>query len=400
MIPGWTGYSLDTIVLWTVVAGGRIDTWLAPAARYWRRKRHRPGDTSDDAVQAAANAHVAINTPRAGLAIAIITPGKVRHVFAGHVDGKGSPAPDADTPFEIGSITKTFTAALLVALEREGKVTLDTRLDELLPRDGQLGRQRPSPVTLEHLAIHHAGLPKLPWGVPMLAGMYFTPWQPYRFISRPVWQRWLRHRRLRCGSRYGYSNIGYGTLGLVLARRLGLNYPAALETHLLRPLGLTHTAVTTHAGNTDTIAQPHSALGRRLPAWNLHALGAAGGIHSTLNDMTRWLQANMELRPPLDARLHTPRADKNGRGAIALGWHISGSDERRIVWHNGATAGSRSLVAFAPARGTGIVVLSNGATWVDALGMRLLRRVNQSMMGPRSAIAASPLEPPFDHTSP
>ena len=93
--------------------------------------------------------------------------------------------------------------------------------------------------------------------------------------------------------------------------------------------------------------------------------------------MTRWLQANIDQRAPLDQRLHEARANSAGlHRSVALGWHVDGEGDMRVVWHNGATGGSRSFVAFAPAHDTGIVVLSNSAASVDALGLRLLRQVN------------------------
>lgn len=352
---------------WGAWSGG-FDPWLAPMAQRWRR-RHFHSTAGADPMQAAADEHCAIMAPDAGLAIAVVTPSGVRQVFAGHIDGEHSPRPDADTPFEIGSLTKTFTAALLVALEREHRVQLDTTLDHLLPPDGRLGRQLPVPITLESLATHGSGLPRLPTGFAMMAGLVFTPHQPYRFASeRRLW-RWLRHRSVRYGNRYRYSNLGYGVLGQVLARIAGTGYAQALRNLVLEPLGLAATSGAPDA----RCAQPHTALGRRTPAWNLHALAPAGGVRSTLADMTRWLQANMAERAPLDARLHVARANSGGKErSIALAWHVDGEGERRVVWHNGRTAGSSSVMAFAPAHGIGIVVLGNSAASVDALGLRLL----------------------------
>jgi CubicO group peptidase (beta-lactamase class C family) len=220
----------------------------------------------------------------------------------------------------------------------------------------------------------------------MLAGMQLTSRQPYRFIGESVLRRWLRHRRISFGSRYRYSNLGYGVLGNVLAKRAGLDYATALRKFVLQPLDLAHTSVT--GDSADLIAQPHTALGRRLPAWNMRALSGAGGLHATLADMTRWLQANMAERSPLDARLHTARANSGGKHrSVALAWHVDGEGERRVVWHNGRTGGSSSLIAFAPARGTGVVVLSNSAASVDDLGLRILRHINT----PANAVDRAPL---------
>lgn len=367
---------LAAVVIIVVIqmASGTLDPIRARLTRKRRLRRYRQHAPSPDPVQAALDEHAAIDAPDAGIAVAIVTPQGTRQWFAGHLDGDSTRKPDADTAFEIGSITKTFTASLLVAMERQGLVDLDTRLDELLPEASRLGRQTPVPVTLESLATHCSGLPRLPWGWRMSTAIYLGSGQPYRFVSRTFLERWMHGRRIRHGRRYRYSNLGYGVLGNVLADRAGSTYADVLQRFVLRPLGLKHTRV----GAADTrVAQPHTACGHRVPPWHLRALTPAGGLHSTLNDMTRWLQANLDVRAPLDARLHEPRANSAGRHrSVALGWHVDGAGDMRVVWHNGATGGSRSMIAFAPARGTGIVVLSNCAAGVDALGLELLRKAD------------------------
>ncbi len=357
--------------LW-MLASGSLDPWFARWRRHWRRKHHR-GDPAADPVQSAADAFAAVDAPGAAIAIAIVTPGGVRQVFAGRIDGADSPAPDAETPFEIGSISKTFTAALLVAMERAGRVRLDTSPDALLPDAARPGHRHAA--TLADLASHTAGLPRLPWGLPMLAGLYLTPRQPYRFIGPRVLQHWLR--RTRHEQRYRYSNLGYGLLGAALATAVGSDYAQALQQFVLAPLGLANTRATADAA----CAQPHSVLGRRMPAWDLRAIAPAGGIRSTLADMTRWLQANIAVAAPLDACLHAPRAQAGTAGRrVALAWQVDGDGDGRVVWHNGRTGGSSSMIAFVPARGTGVVVLSNSAAGVDALATGLLQRAVGGLM--------------------
>lgn len=365
------------LVIAIQLASGAADGWIARIFHGRRRRRHARARHSPDPVQAALDEHVAVLAPRAGLAVALVAPDGTRHWFAGHIDGASGRAPDADTLFEIGSISKTFTASLLVAMEQARLVRLDTPLDELLPPPDRPGRQEPVPITLESLATHCSGLPRLPWGWPTLLAMYAWPRQPYRFGSRARLRRWLRGRRLGRGQRYRYSNLGYGVLGNVLADRAGTTYAKALQRFVLQPLALEHTHVGAGNERANRVAQPHTALGRRVNAWDLRAMAPAGGIRSSLGDMARWLEANLAMRAPLDARLHEARANSAGlHRSVALGWHVDGEGERRVVWHNGATGGSRSIIAFAPAHGTGIVVLANSAVSVDALGLKLLREAD------------------------
>jgi CubicO group peptidase (beta-lactamase class C family) len=346
--------------------------------RRWRRQWYRPA-TASDSCRAIIDAHVAIESAQGALAAAILTPVGSRAYFAGRIDGRDSPSPDANTRFEIGSITKTFTATLLVAMARAGLLGLDTPLDELLAMRARLGAQTPRAITLTDLATHRSGLPRLPWGMPMLAGTVLTPSQPYRFLNASVLARWLRKRRVtNVGDNYRYSNLGYMLLGHVLARQTGLDYAMALRRFVLDPLQL-------HATGPESdgdFAQPHTALGFRTPAWRRNAdLQGAGGLHSTLGDMTAWLRANLCNQDPIDARLHMAIADAASPGGrIALGWQVHGAADATIVWHNGATSGSRSFIGFLPARGVGVVVLSSQAIAVDGLAMRLLQAAASERM--------------------
>lgn len=362
--------------LW-MLANGSLDPWVARWRRRWRRKHHR-GEPAADPMQAAADAFVAVDAPGAAVAIAIVTPDGVRQAFAGRIDGAGSPAPDAATPFEIGSITKTFTAALLVAMERAGRVRLDTPFHALLPDTARNGNRHAA--TLADLASHTAGLPRLPWGLAMVTGIYLTPRQPYRFIGSSMLRRWLRRHGSGHARRYRYSNVGHGVLGAALAAAAGDDYAQALKQFVLAPLGLTDT----HAAADAACAQPHSTLGRRVAAWDLRAMTPAGGVRSTLADMTRWLQANIAVAAPLDARLHAPRARAaSAERRVALAWQVDGDGDGRVVWHNGRTGGSSSMIAFMPARRTGVVALSNSAAGVDALATGLLHRaVNGFVQAP------------------
>ena len=175
------------IRLWLVWVGMRFLVQFVGLRlpRAWRARRWRPGP-GVDAVQAALDRHRAVAATTGALAVAIVTPTGERRCFAGHVDGSDSLAPNADTRFEIGSITKTFTATLLVAMQREGGISLTTPVDSLLPETARPGLQSPRPMTLEDLAAQHSGLPRLPRGWAMLAGLCLRPRQPYAWISEDV----------------------------------------------------------------------------------------------------------------------------------------------------------------------------------------------------------------------
>lgn len=312
--------------------------------------------------------------PGTAVAAAILTPAGTRTYFEGVTGNPHQPKPDADTLFEIGSVTKTFTAALLAEMVGRGEVRLDTPLRSLLPTHVKLGKEEPRAITLEDLSAHRSGLPRLPTGLRFLYVSLRNMSNPYAdYIPEDLW-KWFDGRDVSSvGNKVEYSNLAVGTLGAVLARRLGVNYEQAVRTRLLAPLGMPNTFIEIPAARRPLLAQPHDEKGRAVPAWDLPAIEGAGALRSNLGDMITWLRANIEQHPPLSAMLYTPRAEMDKDIQVGLGWIISKDAKGTVIWHNGGTGGSRSFIGFDPVSREGVVVLTNSAVEADSLAMSLLR---------------------------
>ena len=267
-----------------------------------------------------------------------------------------------DAIFEIGSITKTFTALLLAKMAQDGRAALDER-----PFRGQ-------EVTLADLASHTAGFPRVP--LPWLARALGSERKdPYASIGEREVEEALRRLRVRGTGRMRYSNLGAGVLGLLLARRAGCPYGELVEREICAPLGLRDTAVDVPAGARERLAQGHDRRGRPTPPWTFDALAGAGALRSTADDLLTYLA--FQLDPPATplgeaARLtQAPRAGR-GRMRVGLAWMRAGARDGEIVFHNGGTGGFRAMACFSPAHGVAAVALGNGARSVDAAGMQLL----------------------------
>jgi CubicO group peptidase (beta-lactamase class C family) len=114
-----------------------------------------------------------------------------------------------------------------------------------------------------------------------------------------------------------------------------------------------------------------------VPLWDINVLEGAGGLRSTVNDMLKFLAANLEFTDtPLKAAMRRVRANSRDTGMpgieIAMGWHIRTSYDRRIIWHNGGTGGYRTFTGFDPAAKTGVVVLCNTSFDIDEIGLHAL----------------------------
>lgn len=277
------------------------------------------------------------------------------------------------TVYEIGSITKVFTAIALADMAIRGEVGLDDPVQRYLPDGMHIVSPDSAPITLRLLSAQRSGLPRMPnnlaprdptnpyadYGAEQMAA-FFAGWTPTR----------------AAGARYEYSNLGVGLLGFALARRDGGSYEAMVRRRVLEPLAMTQTMVTLSAEARGQLAEG-SSDGRPAANWDLDALAGAGALRSSAADMARFLAAAMGLiHTPLDSAFRlaeTPIFDAGSPTMrIGLGWHVLERGAMRIVWHNGGTGGYRSWVGYDPARRIGAVVLTNSGENADEVGRHLL----------------------------
>jgi D-alanyl-D-alanine-carboxypeptidase/D-alanyl-D-alanine-endopeptidase len=319
---------------------------------------------------------------RIALAVGVVEQGR-RSVHAyGQIAG-------AETLFEVGSITKVFTATLLASLVEEGRVRLDEPVRAILPELTDL----PEGITLLRLATHTSGLPRIPLN--MRASMVKNVDNPYAAYTVHDLFTYLAsyHHPPADDEPFAYSNLGAGLLGHALARRAGAPYEAAVVQRICDPLKLTDTRITLDIGQRARLAEPRSAHDGKASAWDFAALPGCGALRSTAHDMLTFLAANLgrgggSLASALRAcqavkvTVAPPRGGSPPPGFLhmALGWMVSrlGSGELPVFWHNGGTGGYRSFAGFVKERGVGVVVLSNVGTStydlsIDALGMGLLQ---------------------------
>ncbi len=281
-----------------------------------------------------------------------------------------------DSLFQIGSVTKVFTALLLADAVARSEVTLDTPLAAVLPETPT--SKSGVPVTLGHLATHTSGLPRLPPG--LLRRSLRSRADPYRDVTTEYLLAALAATRLRSepGARIRYSNFGAALLGQALSRHTGQPYSDLVPQRITGPLGMPDTAVELRADQEDRKAVGHSRRGRAVPDWHLGAMPGAGALYSTVPDLLTLLRAH--LRPdgtPLAEGLRLvqqPRVRRNRWLRASVGWFLSPvrSTGLTALWHNGGTGGFASYVALLPAAEVGVVVLADTARSVDRLGVRLL----------------------------
>ncbi|MEM8534494.1 MAG: serine hydrolase domain-containing protein [Chloroflexota bacterium] len=300
---------------------------------------------------------------------------------------QGTPVPSGQSLFEIGSITKVFTAVLLADLVFTGQSKLDDSAHALFPEPNNIPRE----VTLQHLATHTSGLPRLPSNLfwPMLRNID-NPYSNYTQQHLNKYLRRYRHKHKRIGT-YEYSNLGAGVLGAILASRLHLSYEAAIQTRISDRLGLDDTRITLSSEQTERLITGYTGEGQSTPNWDMSTLAGAGALRSSVDDMLRFIAANLDDVQGTGVMLqfcHAARThiDQTGN-QVGLGWHIKALPEGRstILWHNGGTGGYRSYMGLVKQQEIGVVVLSNNGPGkpeqkdptqsVDYIGEQILQQL-------------------------
>jgi CubicO group peptidase (beta-lactamase class C family) len=302
-------------------------------------------------------------------------------IVAGIIDANGKRviaegAANGDTLYEIGSVTKVFTALLLADAVQRGEVKLDDPVAKFLPATVKVPERNGKRITLHDLATHTSALPRLPSNLLPKdeSNPYadYTVAQMYAFLNSYELPRDL-------GAQYEYSNLAMGLLGHALALRANTDYATLVRTRILEPLGMKDTMIDIPASAKARLARGHDAEYKPVANWDLPTLAGAGALRSTANDMLLFLSAVLgytktPLAPAMTSMLASRRATQMPSQEIALGWHIEKRGERELVWHNGGTGGYRSHIGFDAKTRTGVVVLTNVSTpaGVDDIGRHLL----------------------------
>jgi CubicO group peptidase (beta-lactamase class C family) len=273
------------------------------------------------------------------------------------------------TQYEIGSLTKTFTASLLADAIARGEVTAETKVGALLP----LGGAPVADVTLAELASHRSGL--------SAQGMQLDDTIPFVL-------RYLRHQNpfiqdvdgvlaiarkatLTGRGDFVYSNLGVALLGHALAATAHMDYAQMLQERVFTPLGMAESSLPLIAENLPSGApRGYSATGIAEAPWTINGWAPAGGVRSTPADMVRYAQALLDgSAPGMDAL--TPRWTF-GAHQIGYGWVTQNEQGHTLTWKTGLTGGFTSKIVLDRANHRAVIVLSNTAAEVDTAANSLL----------------------------
>lgn len=301
--------------------------------------------------------------------------------------GPGTPVP-AGARFRIGSITKTFTAVVVLQLAAEGRIHLDAPVDRYLPGFLPAGYAK---ATVRHMLDHRTGLPSPSWpaGVDWQIKHRFDRYTPEQLVRLAL----RNDREFRPGCRQHYTNMGY-ILAAVLIRRLtGRTYAEEIHRRIVRPLGLHDTLV---PGDDPEIHGPHAHGYQTLDGqlvdvtrWNQSSTPAAGDMISSLQDLDGYVTALFRgrLLPPAQQRdlfavPDVPDFETGAPGTYSAGLTRLTLPDGRTIWgKSGARYGYNALIAATPDAASRVVYSVNSTDAKAEKEAPVLGRITTAAIG-------------------
>ncbi len=317
-------------------------------------------------LQTAVSAFMA-DSSRVGISAGIYRAGKTFVYNAGTLEKRRGTKPGAATLYEIGSITKTFTGALLAQAVVDKKVKLDDDIRLYLNGRYPNLAYKGQPVKLYQLINHTSRLPFLlpntldlsrypPDSIPYLVSAQQKNYSKEAFLND------LHGVTLDTipGTKYGYSNAASQLLGFLLEKIYGRTYPQLLQQYILRPTGMSNTHVGT-GEKTATFATGYNAKGIPMP-YNPAIMLPAGGIYAGVSDLLKYVQFQLDEKNEVVRLSHQPTFGNAGDFAVGLNWQMKKYPNGiRKIWQSGGTFGFSSYCVIYPELDIGIVLLSNQA---------------------------------------
>ena len=258
-----------------------------------------------------------------------------------------------ETNYRLASVTKQFTAASILLLAEDGRLTLDDRGRTWLPSLPKAAET----VTIRHLLTHTSGLIDYEDVIPESFAAQLHDADVLRLLETQD------RTYFRPGTGYRYSNSGYALLALIVQRASGKTFATFLRARIFQPLGMQNTVA--HEEGISTVTNRAFGYTQEAGRWNrtdqdpTSAVLGDGGIYSSIDDLAKWDAALYDgrlLQPSSLRAAFTPATHTDDPEIeYGYGWRITGE----TLWHSGESVGFRNVIVRYPKRHATVVVLAN-----------------------------------------
>ncbi len=328
-----------------------------------------------------------------GLSIALVDDQEL--IWAqgfGYADVASKVPSKKETLYRVGSISKLFTATAIMQLVEDGKINIDTPIQNYLPGFSIKSRfVNSDPITPRNMMTHHSGLP---------SGWQKGMWNPNpEQFSEVTYKLKDEYTAFPPNHVFSYSNLAVSLLGHVLEKVTGQEFPSYMEKILLNPLGMIHSSFFLNPSNTPLLAKGY-LKGKESKILPLRDL-PAGGLYSNVMDLSRFMKMVFAegrsgkkeiLKPDTLKEMLKPQNDEIPLDLdfkMGLGWFLSGLNLRnagKVAWHSGGTRLFHSQFIILPEHKLGVVVLANSSiarSVVDKIALEAMTLALETKIGTR-----------------
>lgn len=297
---------------------------------------------------------------QAQIAIAIVSDGEAKYFGVKRENESILTLENHKKVFEIGSITKVFTATLLANFVVNGTISLDDNINDFIGFKIKDNIK----ISFKQLATHTSGLPRVPES---LSSPSQSLENPYKDFGAEALKLYLTEKLAMLqnpGEKSEYSNLGIGLLGFVLGKIDNSSYEDLIQTKIFEKYSMFN-STTIRSKIMDKLVMGLNENGEEVSNWDMGVLMGAGGILSTSEDLSKFALAHFDANNKDLALTRTPHHKATDDFATGLAWGVVKTESGAIwYWHNGGTGGYTSSMIMDTEKENSVIVLSN----ISALG--------------------------------
>lgn len=309
---------------------------------------------------------------KCGLAVGIYHNGNRFEYYFGETSKGTGNIPNGQSLFEIGSVTKIFTAYLFAYACSQNILNPQMPLNRTLANMKIYTRGIADDVTLLHLTNHTSGLPRLPLN--FLDQKSYSAKYPYRNYNRELLVQYLESaKEIKRKDNQQYSNLGLSVMGLILEHFMKMNYKDLVEKFIFPVCGMNNSYVHVKDAPTENLTTPYRENGKEATHFEFDVMAPAGSIVSCLPDMMNFVE-KMRDSSGIPQKMMMTKTLGNNRFNAGMGWMIQPTGAKNtLVWHNGATFGYTSFAGFLREKDIYVVILNNQAAPVDKIAIDIIK---------------------------
>ncbi|MFA7445734.1 MAG: serine hydrolase domain-containing protein [Flavobacteriaceae bacterium] len=292
----------------------------------------------------------------AQMAFALIKNGEISYFGIKRTNDTLITVENKDKAFEIGSISKVFTATLLSNFIIDKELLPDDKINTFFDYSFNDNLE----FTFEELANHTSGLPRMPSNIHLSAML--SPKNPYKNYDEKKFEKYLKESislEYSKGEKSEYSNLGAGLLSYTLRKYSRKSYEELLKEKIFSKYQMTN-STTERSRISDILIGGFDEKGRKTSNWDSGVLIGAGGIYSTTEDLAKFALAQFDESNAELAFTRQKTFQENDFRDVGLGWFIiNRKDGNKWYWHNGGTGGYTSSMAIDIKNKNGVIILTN-----------------------------------------